>query len=84
MDLTFAMKLSGILFLIINTMLVVNKCHVNKTTDHVSHDFIIASLIISIVWLLYGIKNKLTYFYIGYSVVLLLQLYLLYLCHVFS
>jgi hypothetical protein len=84
MDLTFAMKLSGILFLIINTMLVVNKCHVNKTTDHVEHDLIIASLLISLIWLFYGIKNKLTHFYIGYSVVLLLQLYLLYLCHVFN
>jgi hypothetical protein len=64
MELTFAMKFAGIIFLIINTALLVSKCHLNKTTDHVSHDFIVASLLISVVWLLYGIKNKLTHFLI--------------------
>ena len=64
---------------IISTILIVGKCHYNKNIDNISCEIIYISLLIAIIWSIYGfIENKYNIF-IGNVIITILLLYLLYL-----
>ena len=69
---------------IINTLLFVSKCHNDKNFSNIRCEFIFISLIIAIIWGVYGYIEQKHNILIGNIIVIILLLYLLYIYYKFS
>jgi hypothetical protein len=77
------LSIIAIVLTVISTLLIVGRCHYEKKTDNISCELIYISLLIAIIWSIYGfIKNE-QHVLIGYIVIILLLIYLLYLYYKF-
>jgi hypothetical protein len=76
------LSISAIILTVINTILLVNICHYNKNNNNVNIikcELIYISLLIAIIWSIYGfIESQLHTFFCNIIIILLL-FYLLYL-----
>jgi hypothetical protein len=64
---------------IITTFFIVNKCHITQNINGIYLEVIYLSLLIAIIWTIYGYLEKKQYILIGNLIIILLLLYLLYL-----
>ncbi len=69
---------------IISTILIVGKCHYNKNINNISCEIIYISLLIAIIWSIYGFIENQYNILIGNIIIIILLIYLLYLYYTFS
>jgi hypothetical protein len=78
MNTPFVLSSIAIGLTIINTFLVVNTSIINKNVNNITLELIIMSLLITIVWSIYGYIENHMHILIGNIIIIILLLFLLY------
>ena len=79
MNTPFVLSCIAIGLTIINTFLVINTCITNKNVNNITLELIILSLLIAIVWSIYGYIENFQHILIGNIIIIILLLCLLFL-----
>ena len=79
MNTPFVLSSIAIGLTIINTFLVVNTSIINKNVNNITLELIIMSLLIAIVWSLYGYMENYMHILIGNIIIIILLFFLLFL-----
>ena len=79
MNTPFVLSSIAIVLTIINTFLVVNTSIINKNVNNITLELIIMSLLITIVWSIYGYIENHMHILIGNIIIIILLFFLLFL-----
>ena len=79
MNTPFVLSSIAIVLTIINTFLVVNTSIINKNVNNITLELIIISLLIAIVWSIYGYIENHMHILIGNIIIIILLFFLLFL-----
>lgn len=79
MNTPFVLSSIAIGLTIINTFLIINTCITNKNVNNVTLELIIISLLISIIWSVYGYIENFNHILFGNIIIIILLLCLLFL-----
>ncbi len=79
MEITFLLSFIAVMLTLLNTIIIVGKSHFDKKITGINDITILISIIIAIIWFIYGCYAKQTVFCIGYLFIIILLLYLLFL-----
>jgi hypothetical protein len=84
MKLTLLLSLVAIVLSVINTILIVGKSHIDKNMSGFNEIIIFTSLIIAIIWAIYGHIDNNIYIIFGNTIIIICLLYLLYLYYCYK
>ncbi len=84
MKLTILLSLVATILTVINTLIVVGKSHIDKNVSSFNELIIFSSLIIAIIWSIYGYIDNNFYIFIGHFIVIICVLYLLFLYYYYK
>ncbi len=84
MNYPFILSSVAIGLTIINTLIVIRNSEINKTSSGISKEITITSIVISLLWCVYGFIEMKHHVLIGYSVRSVLLIYLLYVYYKYS
>jgi hypothetical protein len=76
MKLTILLSFIAIMLTILNTIFVVSKSHIDKNICGFNEIILFTSLLISIIWCIYGYIEKNLSVFIGYLIIIILLIYL--------
>lgn len=79
MEIKLLLSFIAIVITLLNTIIIVGKSHIDKNVCGYNGVIILTSLLVAIVWCIYGFVDNQKHIFIGYLLVILLLFYLLYL-----